>query len=300
MAEVTKERYGQFIEAVLTVLNDQPNGLLGREVIERVRTMLPPTEFELAYYPNSPRLQRFGNIIRFAMIAPAKAEWWVAARGVWTITEEGKVAVGVFAKPVELYQEAERLYQEWDRARQETDEADQGDQGEDADLSRIPSVALDSADESAWEEISTHLVEMPPYDFQDLVADLLKAMGYHIVWVAPPGPDQGVDVIAATDALGATGPRIKVQVKRQQNRVSVDGIRSFMAVLGSNDIGVFVNTGGFTTDAEREARTQETRRLTLIDAQQLVELWIEHYGRLPEDARQRFPLRPVYFLAPPD
>lgn len=141
---------------------------------------------------------------------------------------------------------------------------------------------------------------MPPYDFQDLVAGLLKAMGYHIVWVAPPGPDQGVDVIAATDALGATGPRIKVQVKRQQNRVSVDGIRSFIAVLGSNDIGVFVNTGGFTADAEREARTQETRRLTLIGAQQLVELWIEHYERLPEGALQRFPLRPVYFLAPPE
>ncbi|MSO37820.1 MAG: Mrr restriction system protein, partial [Acidimicrobiia bacterium] len=45
MAEVTKERCGQLIKAVLTVLKDQPNGLLGREVIERVRTMLPPTEF---------------------------------------------------------------------------------------------------------------------------------------------------------------------------------------------------------------------------------------------------------------
>lgn len=90
MAEVTKERDGQLIEAVLTVLKDQPNGLLGREVIERVRTMLPPTEFELAYYPNSPRVQRFGNIIRFALIAPVKAGWLVTARGVWTITEEGK------------------------------------------------------------------------------------------------------------------------------------------------------------------------------------------------------------------
>jgi len=38
-------------------------------------------------------------------------------------------------------------------------------------------------------------------------------MGYHVAWVAPPGPDGGVDVIAQSDPLGINGPRIKVQVK---------------------------------------------------------------------------------------
>ena len=139
---------------------------------------------------------------------------------------------------------------------------------------------------------------MPPYEFQELVAALLRAMGYHVGWVAPPGPDQGTDIIATTDPLGATGPRIKVQVKRHQSKVAVDGIRSFMAVLGPSDIGLFVCTGGFTADAQREARTQETRRITLIDLQQLVELWVEHYAKLEEEERQRLPLRRVYFLAP--
>jgi len=59
-----------------------------------------------------------------------------------------------------------------------------------------------------------------------------------------------------------------------------------------------VCTGGFTADAQREARTQETRRITLIDLQQLVELWVEHYGELEEEERPRLPLRRVYFLAP--
>jgi hypothetical protein len=52
--------------------------------------------------------------------------------------------------------------------------------------------------------------------------------------------------------------------------------------------------------AERESRTQETRRITLLDAQRLVDLWIEHYSELPEQARERLPLRPVHFLSPPD
>lgn len=41
-----------------------------------------------------------------------------------------------------------------------------------------PSIALELAEESAWQEISRYLVEMPPYDFQQLVSDLLEAMGY--------------------------------------------------------------------------------------------------------------------------
>lgn len=295
MAEITRERQGQMIEAVLTVLKDQPEGLPVRDVIERVRSILPPTEYELSDYPNSPGVQRFGNIVRFTTISPVKAGWLVKNRGTWAITEAGTAVIGKYSDPAELMREAVRLYRAWKKARP----ADTSEP-EDDETEETPSVALELAEESAWQEISSYLAEMPPYDFQQLVADLLEAMGYHIVWVAPPGPDQGVDVIAATDPLGASGPRIKVQVKRHQGRVSVDGIRSFMAVLGTNDIGLFVNTGGFTSEAEREARNQETRRITLLPAQKLVDLWIEHYHELPEQARERLPLRPVHFLAPPE
>ena len=80
-------------------------------------------------------------------------------------------------------------------------------------------------------------------------------MGYHVAWVSPPGRDQGIDVIAYTDPLGTSVPRIKVQVKRQpENKVNVDGLRSFMALLGDQDVGIFISTGGFTSEAERETR----------------------------------------------
>jgi restriction system protein len=76
---------------------------------------------------------------------------------------------------------------------------------------------------------------MNPYEFQELVAALLRAMDYHIARVSPPGPDQGLDILGYTDPLGATGPRIKVQVKRRADKVTVDGLRAFMALLGSQD-----------------------------------------------------------------
>jgi restriction system protein len=68
-------------------------------------------------------------------------------------------------------------------------------------------------------------------------------------------------------------PRIKAQLKRQQNSVSVEGLRSFLALLGDDDVGLFVSTGGFTKDAEQEARTQEKRRVILIDLERFFDPW---------------------------
>ena len=89
-------------------------------------------------------------------------------------------------------------------------------------------------------------------------------------------------------------------MKRQVRKVTVDGLRSFMALLGDGDVGLFVSLGGFTKDAEDEARTREKRRVTLVDSERLVELWIEHYPKLNEEARRRLPLKAIHFLAPPD
>lgn len=58
-------------------------------------------------------------------------------------------------------------------------------------------------------------------------------------------------------------------------------------------MGLFVNLSGSTKDADLEAR-QSHRRITLIDAAQLVELWTRHYGQLNDRARRRLPLKPVF------
>ena len=72
-----------------------------------------------------------------------------------------------------------------------------------------------------------------------------------------------------------------------------------MGILGIEDVGIFVSTGGFTNDAEREVRNnKETRRVTLIDLKKLVELWKEHYDKVSDPDKQLLPLRPIYYLAP--
>jgi restriction system protein len=121
-----------------------------------------------------------------------------------------------------------------------------------------------------------------------------------LAWVSPPGPDKGIDVIAYTDPLGVSGPRIKAQVKRRADKINVDGIRAFMALLSEGDVGLFLATGGFTKDAEDEARRQEKRKIMLLDLKRLFDLWVEHYNEIPEQQRRLLPLRAIYYLAPTD
>jgi restriction system protein len=189
------------------------------------------------------------------------------------------------------------LYRQWRKNQRVTaEEIEEGDEEE-----AIAATTLEEAQEAAWAGIADYLNSMPPYEFQDLVADLLRAMGYHVAWVAPPGRDEGIDIVAFTDPLGADGPRIKVQVKRQpSSKTNVDGLRSFMAVLSHNDVGIFVSSAGFTSEAEREARMQDNRRITLIDLERLFDMWVEHYAAMPEESSQRLPLRTVHFLDPGD
>ena len=71
-----------------------------------------------------------------------------------------------------------------------------------------------------------------------------------------------------------------------------------MAVLGEHDVGIFVSSGGFTNDAEAEARTQEKRKITLVNLEKLFDLWVLHYNKLSESDKHLLPLRPVYYLAP--
>ncbi len=280
------------MRGVFKLLLAHPEGLPAKSVLEKLAELVPPTEFEKTTYPRRPDVRRYEKIVRFSTIGPVKAGWLVKNKGLWTLTDAGRKAYEQFVDPEQFMKEAGRLYREW--AAEQPPEPG----GTVAEGSPDAATTLEEAEEAAWTQIEEHLEQMNPYDFQELVAGLLRAMGYHVAWVSPPGPDKGIDVIAHTDPLGIHGPRIKVQVKRRSDKTTIDGVRSLLALLGEGDVGLFISTGGFTRDAEDEARRQEKRRIMLVDLKRLFDLWVEHYERIPEVQRRLLPIRPVYFLIP--
>ncbi len=304
MAEITRRRTGEFLRELFTILMATPEGMRASEALQLLASRFTLTPYEASNYESGAR--RFEKIVRFATVDCVKAGWLVKDKGIWSITEAGQAAHADLQDPEAFYKRACKLYGEWKAAQPDAEAgpaaAPSGanalaDDPEDSNAKTV-SVTFEEAEEQAWAEISQYLRAMNPYDFQDPVADLLRAMSYHVAWVSPPGKDGGLDILAWPDVLGTRPPRIKVQVKRQQQAVSVDGLRSFMALLGDDDVGLFVCTGGFTKDAEIEARTQEKRRVTLIGLEKLFDLWEQHYDKLTDPARRRLPLRKISFLAP--
>ena len=291
MAEITKRRVGELLRGVFKLLLEHQDGLPANEVLARLEKIAPPNEFEKADYPNTPGVRRFERIVRFSTIGPVKAGWLIKNKGRWIVTDEGKKAYEQFQDPEKFQREIDRLYREWAKGR--PDVVTEVDDEQPTTVS-----TFEEAEETAWLEIEKFVQGMNPFDLQKLVAALLRAMGYHVSWNAPPGPDKGIDIVAHNDPLGTSTPRIKVQVKRRADKINVDGLRSFMALLGEQDVGIFVSTGGFTPDAQSEARTKETRKLTLIDLEQLFDLWVKHYDKIEESDKRLLPLKPVYYLAP--
>ena len=291
MAEITLRRTGELIRKVFDILLKHPDGLPAKEVLEQVEKSITLTDFERSTYPNRPDVRRFEKIVRFGTIAFVKAGWLLKNKGRWSISEEGKGAYNQLQDPEKFKREADRLYRQWFENRPEVAIEEEED-------SPDPTSTFEEAEETAWAEIKQTLQEMNPYDFQNLVAALLRAMNYYVSWVSPPGRDGGIDILAYTDPLGTKPPRIKVQVKRRADKTNVEGLRSFMALLGDEDVGLFVSTGGFTSDAEAEARTQEKRKITLLGLERLFDLWVEHYQKISEPDKQLLPLKPIYYLAP--
>lgn len=297
MANITRARTGEFLRKLFEFLSAEPDGVPASTAIEAVRMAVTLNDFEAGFYSSGG--QRFEKILRFATVDCVKAGWLHKNKGVWTVTPAGVKAYNEFRHPEAFYKEACRLYGLWKGEKDAamalpapTSEPEAIEEG----AERL-SVTMEAAQDHAWTEISGFLHASDPFEFQEMVADLLRGMGYHVPWVSPPGKDGGVDVIAFTDPLGTTGPRIKVQVKRWQAKVDSDGLKSFLATLSMGDVGLYVCLAGFTKDAQDYARNQETRRITLIDARRFVSLWVETYDKLADEARRRLPLAPVYFLA---
>lgn len=302
MSKSAQQRRGEILRAILQVLSEE-DAVSASDAIAQARELLVPTEWELGSYPSQPGVPRIETMIRYGTIGPVKAGWMVKDRGTWSITSDGRDALARFSDPAILEAEVSRAYRAWKSERDADEVRDDNESFENDSVAPLAAagLTLELAEESALRQIQEHIGRINPYDFQRLVAALLRAMGYFVAWVAPAGKDGGVDIVAFTDPLGAIGPRIKVQVKRHTTgKINAIDLRAFMAVVGPNDVGMFVTATEFTSDAMAEARQQESRRVSLIGLKGLLDLWIEHYARIDESERQLLPLQPVHFLAGSD
>lgn len=280
MAEVTVNRVGELLRSVLELLWNKPEGMPAQEILSYLPQITQLTEYEKGYAPPT-NIPRYERVVRLATIPMVQAGWLIKNdKGRWFITEEGRQACRRYRSSQELYE----------AALAQLEIVRQG----------APSYAMtvEEAEEKAWEQIQRYLQSTRRVAFQGMVADLMRAMGYHVAWVAPPEKDRGrIDLVAYTDPIGAKGPRILVQLQHKGQAVTMEGLKSFLSVMGDGDYGMLISTGGFTYEVSEARRKETFKKTTLLDLENFFDLWVRYYDQLSEEARARFPLTRIYFLS---
>ena len=147
----------------------------------------------------------------------------------------------------------------------------------------------------ALERIKDKVSALDWSEMQDLVAGILRAMGYK-TQVSPAGPDRGKDIIASPDGFGFENPRIVVEVKHRTGQMGSAAIRSFLGGRHKDDRGLYVSTGGFSKDAFYEA-DRAAVPLTLWTLDNLVRALVEHYDATDAETKRLVPLKRMYWPA---
>ena len=132
------------------------------------------------------------------------------------------------------------------------------------------------------EELLQEIKKNTPTFFEELVIDLLVAMGYggsrEDAQAVGRSGDGGIDGIINEDRLGLDV--IYVQAKRWENNVSEPPVRDFVGALQGKRArkGIFITTSGFTNRAREYISAIDSRdsKVILIDGNQLAQLMMEH------------------------
>ena len=277
-----------FQSIMLPLLKDLEVGeRTGRDTQAALATHFGLTSDELAQRIPSGTAFLFANRIGWAKTHLKAAGLIEApARSVYRLTARGRDLLAT--KPTMVNLSVLRRFPEYNAFRSG------GTSGESATLAisdpseafeqRTPDDLIDEGYRLARAALAAELREriqaMSPAGFEQLVIDLLTAMGYGGAYedaakVVGRSGDEGIDGVIKEDRLGLD--TIYVQAKRWQSSVGRPEIQRFAGALQGQRArkGVFITSSTFSADAMRYAASIQTT-IVLLDGATLAELMIDH------------------------
>jgi restriction system protein len=132
------------------------------------------------------------------------------------------------------------------------------------------------------------------HDLASLVAEILRIEGY-ITKVSPPGPDGGVDILAAGGRLGLGEDRICVQVKSGDGAAAQDVVLTLMGSMQASKArtGLLVSLGGVNSAAQRLI-DGEFFAVRLWQMPELLKALFSAYPELSDETRAKLPLKQIW------
>ena len=117
--------------------------------------------------------------------------------------------------------------------------------------------------------------EGSPEDFERLVAELLRRMGFVDVSLTPRASDGGVDVRGALQ-VSVVRLRMAIQAKRWADNVGRPVVQQLRGSLGAHEQGLIITTSDFTPAAREEAERPDASPVALMNGEELTEQLAEH------------------------
>jgi len=255
------------------------------DVVEILATKLKLTEDERTELLPSGKQTRFANRVHWAKSFLKQAGLVRATKWAhFAITERGRAALDDTNATLDVaYLERFPEFQEF-RSRTNTKPADDGFVPAKivSEVAATPDEILRAAHKQINEALAAELLdrvrEAPPAFFENLLIELLLAMGYggtteEAGRAIGKSGDDGVDGVIDQDALGLD--QIYIQAKRYAdgNNIGPAAIRDFFGALSLKKAhkGIFVTTSAFSPAANETAAALGSR-IVLIDGIQLARL----------------------------
>ncbi len=283
MSDKKPTRQAEVVFAAMKAIEANGGEMRVSDIYDTLSQSFPLTDHEKEQTKSG--IVRWKAYLNFYSIEVSKVGYLVKKSGTWHLTEEGSKALA--AEAGAFFADFHGRYSQMQKEHEVSIIEEEADQPDD----------LDMLQGQASKGIREYIIKKNPYEFQDLVAALLLAMGYYKPFIATKEKDGGFDIIAFQDPLGTTTPQLKVQVKHYPtSSISVDVVRGLLGVLvKEGDVGLIVTSGTFTSESKKEARGGH-RCLRLIDIDEFIDLWIQYYDRMSEEDKSMLPIIPVYFL----
>lgn len=244
----------------------------------------------------SGRQTRFDNRIAWAVVYLRKAGFLESPRrGKFRITEKGIAILKSNPARIDvkyLMEHGDPEFRQFHRPSHQTGTHNEPNHEEcDADI-RTPREVMEAGYQEMRRDLSQELLNRikssPPRFFEQLVVDLLVAMGYGGSRIdageaVGQSGDGGVDGIIKEDKLGLDA--IYLQAKRWENTVGRPVVQAFAGSLDGYRArkGVLITTSQFSPDA-RDYVSRIEKKIVLIDGEELAKFMMDYGIGVATDA----------------
>ena len=183
----------------------------------------------------------------------------------WSLTEKGRSASLTHATALVLFKETHKAFASQRKADAATAESEE---------ETTPEAAESPEFTQHRERLLDIIKALPPEGFERLCQRLLRESGFQQVTVTGKSGDGGIDGNGVVEVNPFVSFRVLFQCKRYQGTVVPAHVRDFRgAMAGRADKGIILTTGGFTSEARKEAVRDGVPPIELVDGEKLVTMF---------------------------